>query len=481
MPWGLCAEAPFWLHLRNVSPYSILTESMRAMDKETEETRSLRRAVSELERQIDAILRLAVRLSTATKVDELIREALDIGLTLAGSEAGSILLYHPDKKKLIFEYVVGEKAGALTGAELEPDRGLAGKVFQSGLTYVSEHVGEEPAHFRELGEKVGYAAINMVTVPLKSPEIEPLGVMQVLNKRGAPFDEYDVRLIEIVAAQIAVAIKTARLQEEARLATVVRFIGNISHDVKNMITPAVTGAETLQLIADDCFQEFDQGLSPGEHGATETARLAAAMAELRESYREIVGLILEGCNAVQQRMAEISAAVKGIVSEPHFEPTDVVAIARRVGTMLNPQAQKRGIALAIEPVRQVPLAMVDGKQIYNALYNLILNAIDACGDRDTIVLRIAAQSDGAFPDGNYLLVECADTGPGIPEHVKARLFTDEAISTKPMGTGLGTRIIKNVIDAHGGIVEVESEVGAGATIRCRIPARRSEDGAASKP
>jgi signal transduction histidine kinase len=408
-------------------------------------------------------------------VGDLIREALDMGLALAGSEAGSILLYHPDKKKLIFEYVVGEKAEALTGAELEPDRGLAGKVFQSGVTYVSEHVGEEPAHFRELAEQVGYATTNMVTVPLKSPQLEPLGVMQVLNKRGAPFDQYDVRLIEIVAAQIAVAIKTARLQEEARLAAVVRFIGNISHDVKNMITPAVTGAETLQLIADDCFQQFDRQVSAAEHGAAKTGELGAALAELRKSYPELVELILEGCNAVQQRMAEISAAVKGVVSRPHFEPADVAAIAGRVATMLNPQAQKKGIALIIEPATAVPLAIVDGKQIYNAFYNLILNAIDACSERDTIVLRIDARPDGDFPDGDYLLVECADTGPGIPEHVKRKLFTDEAVSTKPMGTGLGTRIIKNVIDAHGGIVEVESELGGGTTIRCRIPAGGSKD------
>ncbi|UCH36206.1 MAG: GAF domain-containing sensor histidine kinase [Armatimonadota bacterium] len=434
------------------------------------EVEDLRRAVSELERQIDAVRRIAIGLSTATEMDELIRDALHTTLASAQSEAGSILLYHPGKKKLVFKYVVGEKADELTGMELEPDQGLAGKVFQAGEASVSEDVGKESAHLREVGEKVGYHTTNMVTVPLRSSEIPPLGVMQVLNKRGGPFDEYDVKLIETIAAQVTVAIKTIRLHEEARLATVMRFIGDISHDVKNMVTPAMTGAETLQIIADDCFRRFDEHLGGAGNAEAETGQVAGALAELRRTYPEIIAMVLEGCDAVQQRMAEIAAAVKGIVSEPHFEPTDVVAIARRVGTMLTPQARKKDVGLTIESVRELPPAMVDGKQIYNALYNLIFNAIDACDEGDTIVLRFDGRPDGKFPEGDYLLIECADTGPGMPEHVKARLFTDEAISTKPMGTGLGTRIVKNVIDAHSGTIEVESELGVGTTIRCRVPA-----------
>jgi signal transduction histidine kinase len=457
-------------------------ETEATMNNKLDNLDILRRTVCELERQMDAVRRIAVSLSTTTKMDELIREALDISLTLAQADAGSILLFHPDKNKLVFEYVVGPKADELTGVEIEPDKGLAGAVFKRGETCVSEDVGGEQAHLRELVEKLGYATTNMVTVPLKSSEkTKPVGVMQALNKRGSPFDEYDVKLIETIAAHIGVAIETARLHEEARLATVVRFIGNISHDVKNMITPTVTGAETLRMIADECFQRFDEHLSGLEQFGNEARELACAMANLRETYPEIVEMMLDGCNAVQQRMTEISAAVKGIVSEPHFEPADLLAIAQRVRAMLNPQARKKGITVLIEPLCESPMATVDGKQIFNALYNLVFNAIDACSQGDTVTVRFDAAPNAEFPDGNYILMECSDTGPGMPEHVKAKLFTDEAISTKPMGTGLGTRIIKNVIDAHGGTVEVESEPGAGTTIRCRIPAARCNSGSAAKP
>jgi len=429
---------------------------------------------------MDAVRRIAVGLSTSTHTDELVHEALDISLELAQADAGSILLFCPNRKKLVFKYVVGPKADELTGIELETDQGLAGAVFKTGKTRVSEDMGKEEAHLRELGEKLEYATTNMVTVPLKSRDrTKPVGVMQVLNKRGSAFDDHDVKLIETVGAHIALAIETARLHEEARLATVVRFIGNISHDVKNMVTPTVTGAETLRMIADECFGSFDEHLSGMDRMGTEASELGRSMVTLRETYPEIVEMIIDGCNAVQQRMAEISAAVKGIVSEPHFEPSDLPAIAHRVGRMLNPHAQKKGIVVAIEPLCELPLVTVDGKQIFNALYNLIFNAIDACAQGDSVTVRLNAVLNGTFPEGNYVMIECVDTGPGMPEHVKAKLFTEDAISTKPMGTGLGTRIIKNVIDAHGGTVAVQSELGAGTTIRCCIPANLPESGEAA--
>ena len=204
----------------------------------------------------------------------------------------------------------------------------------------------------------------------------------------------------------------------------------------------------------------------------EAGEFGDAMSALRQIYPEIIEMILEGCNAVQQRMAEISAAVKGIVSEPHFEPSDIESIARCVGNMLDTQAKKKGVALTIQPSPDLPEATVDRKQVFNALYNLVFNAIDACSEGDSVALRLDCRPERTFPGGKCLLLECEDTGPGMPEHVKAKLFTDEAISTKPMGTGLGTRIVKNVIDVHEGTIEVESEVGSGTVVRCRVPVTR---------
>ncbi len=430
----------------------------------------LQRQVTQLRRQLDAVRRIAMGLSSITKFEEVVQEALNLSLQVVDAGAGSIVLYDPEKNKLVFKYVVGEKADQLTGLAIDPDQGIAGKVFQSGESDISEDVTTRKEHLREVGERVGYVTQNMVTVALKGVESKPIGVMQVLNKADGQFDEYDVALLEIVGAQVAAALETARLHEEARLAAIMRFIGNISHDVKNLITPTETGAQTLQFVADDCFAQLDEVAAEiGDEQIRE--RLTAAIDDLRSIYPEMIAIILEGCQAVQQRMAEISAAVKGIVAEPQFEVTDVVSVAQRVVSLLSAQAEKQGTTVVVESPPDMPRVVCDRKQVYNLIYNLLFNALDEAVGASHIAIRIKlGPSDAPFPEGSYFAIECEDNGSGMPEHVKAKLFTDEAVSTKPMGTGLGTRIVKNVVDAHGGTIEVWSEEGQGTRITCKIPA-----------
>jgi len=272
-----------------------------------------------------------------------------------------------------------------------------------------------------------------------------------------------------MASEMAVAIESARLSEEARLAAVMRFIGDLSHDVKNMISPVQIGAETLLNFAEEAFANLDAVAT--EMGPECERKAAAALGELRELLPELVQMMIEGSQAVQERMAQISAAVKGLVSQPHFEETDLTEIAQRVVALLQGNANAKHVALALEAPPSL-LAQVDKKQIYNAIYNLIFNALDACEADASVTFRVESEPAGAWPEGDYVALICADTGPGMPPEVKAKLFTDQAISTKPMGTGLGTKIVGDVVRAHGGTVALESELGQGTTITCRLPATR---------
>ncbi|NIV95189.1 hypothetical protein GWN42_20955, partial [candidate division KSB1 bacterium] len=63
----------------------------------------------------------------------------------------------------------------------------------------------------------------------------------------------------------------------------------------------------------------------------------------------------------------------------------------------------------------------------------------------------------------------ADTGRGMPSEIRDRLFTKAAISGKPGGTGLGCKIVKDVVDAHGGTITVDSEQGKGTTFTMELP------------
>jgi signal transduction histidine kinase len=431
--------------------------------------------LAQRDRQLASIHKITAALSTITKLNEVVKEALRVSLACVDAADGSVILYNAEKDKLVFQFVIGAKADDLIGMELNPDQGLAGAVFQSGELRVSEDVSKEAEHAKDFEKTLQYQTRNMVTVPLKSPAGRALGVMQVLNKDTGRFDEGDIEVLEILAGQIAIAVESARLYEEARLAEVVRFIGNLSHDVKNMITPSQTGAETLKMIADDVYAQLDEILVPTKCPGAPLDDIWMPLDDLRGMYPEMLSMVLDGCDAVQQRMVEVSAAVKGIVSEPHFEAQQISNVIERVIKPLELVGEKTGVTVRFEPQGKLPDIEIDDKQLYNALYNLVNNAIQATPAGGSVTARTRLSGIGEFADypaQQVAVVEVVDTGEGMPPEVRAKAFTDSAVSTKPMGTGLGTKIVKNVMDVHQAKLQVDSEVGKGTTIRCLIPLER---------
>ncbi|MFN3421806.1 MAG: ATP-binding protein [Armatimonadota bacterium] len=436
----------------------------------------LARELEERNRQLNAVFRITSALYSGAKsgiiparLDEFMEEILKIALDVVNADAGTLYLYNPERDTLVFRYVIGEKASELTGLEIPADKGIAGEVFQTGQARITEDVSTELKHFQEVDKRTGYKTRNMVTVPLRDIEGKPIGVLQALNKRDDDFDQFDMETLSIVATLAGTAIETARIQEERRLAIIARLLGNISHDIKNMLTPILTTAQTLALI----YQNCKEGLQQIRPQVTEEAwqRLNEALQGFDTFFNEAIQMIEEGSVQIQERVREISDAVKGVISEPRFEPTDVNEVAEKVLRALKPVAQRQGVELRLEPRGEIPLVLLDPRRIYNALYNLVNNAIPETPPGGSVVIRTYVQHDGEFPEGNYLGIEVSDTGRGIPEEVLRWMFTDRAISTKPGGTGLGTRIVKNVVDAHGGKIWVESELGKGSTFFIRLPLR----------
>lgn len=436
---------------------------------------ALQARLTQRDRQLASIHQITAALGTVTKLSEVIKEALRVSLSCVEANDGSVILYDANKDKLVFQYVIGAKADDLIGLELNPNQGLAGAVFQSGELRVSEDVSKEADHAKDFEANLKYQTRNMVTVPLKSPEGRMLGVMQVLNKDTCCFDEGDIEVLEILGGQVAIAVESARLYEEARLAEIVRFIGNLSHDVKNMITPAQTGADTLRDIANDCYVQLEALLTAEKCPGAPLDDIWASLDYLRVMYPEMLDMVLDGCEAVQQRMIEVSAAVKGIVSEPHFELQQISDVIERVVKPLELVGEKGGVTVSFQPEGELPDFEIDDKQLYNALYNLVNNAIQATPSGGSVTAKTRLSAPGEFepyPDEQVVVVEVVDTGQGMPPEVKARAFTDNAVSTKPMGTGLGTKIVKNVMEVHQAKIQVDSEEGKGTTIRCLLPLTR---------
>jgi signal transduction histidine kinase len=402
---------------------------------------------------LEAARRICDSLFKHTGVDKLVEQTLHMALEVVGAEVGSVLLASPDGKGLVFHYSVGAKpVAAGTVIPSDWDKSIAGAVFTSGKPQVISDVKQDPRHFGGIDKQTGYETRDMISLPLKQWEGQPIGVLNVLNKRAGRLSEDDLGILTLVSAFAAVGIEQARLYEEARLAEVVRLLGNISHDIKNMLMPIMTGAKLLE----SEVGEFLNSLPPSA---------SDRIPSVRERWNEMIDMQLGSAARINHRVKEIADCVKGLTSPPHFVACRLNEIVESVCKTLGVLADEKGVALRMDGLKELPVLMVDEQRLFNAFYNLIDNAIAAVSRGGSVTVK------GRLEDAKTVLIAVIDTGRGMPPEVRDSLFTPRAISRKAGGTGLGTKIVKDVVDAHGGTIAVESAEGVGTTFSIRLPLR----------
>jgi len=418
-------------------------------DRRTTPRREQDRLSARRERELEAARRISQALSQHVQLDELVETALHTALEVLDAENGSLLLADPDTEQLVFQHSTGEKP-VPKGSAFPWHEGFAGAVFKSGEPTVVKDARQDQRHYGKIDELIGSTTRDMIVFPLKQWEGEPIGVIEVMNKRHGTLDDEDVALLTIISALTAAAIEQARLFENAKLAEVARLMGNISHDVKNLLMPIVCGAGLLQ-------NEINELL-----GRLPDIELARAQ-ESRKMCNEVIDMLIDDARRISDRVKEIADCVKGLSSPPEFAPCLVADVVESVFKTLSLLAQEKGISLSTKGLDHLPPIQADERRLYNAFYNLVNNAIPevAAGGAITVYGR-------EEPAGGVILVSVADTGRGMPPEVRERLFTSRVISSKPGGTGLGTKIVKDVVHAHGGQISVESEVGVGTTVHIRL-------------
>jgi signal transduction histidine kinase len=417
-------------------------------------------------RQIAAVHTISRLLSSTLDLDERLRDILNVSMQAVEGEAGTLFLYRPSDDKLVFQYVAGEKANELTGKAIDAHAGVAGAVFQSSRAEITNKPRED-SHFNPaVGNTVGFQTESIVTLPLKYQEGVPVGVMQLLNKRSGEFSANDLEVLEIIGSIAATAIENAQLHRQAQVAAVAHAVGDLSHDIKNKVTPISLAANTLRPTIEMSLADLDTVIA---NASPDVAKgIQDAVKWLREDYVEQFDIILDQVDKVQDYTKLIADALKGSISTVELELYDPKPILESQLKELEPLAKAEGLTL-IRDYRDVPKCRVDKNYLERAVFNLVNNAIPETPAGGSITVRLSAKEDGEFPNGKYLLVEVADTGSGMPNHVMERILHGDAKSTKPGGTGLGTKIVHNAVTAHHGVFEGESHENEGTTFRMKLP------------
>ena len=154
--------------------------------------------------------------------------------------------------------------------------------------------------------------------------------------------------------------------------------------------------------------------------------------------------------------------------EPRREPHSLEEILEHTVGVLKPELARKKAEVEKQYERELPLARVDRDQLSQAFLNLLINSLESMEDGGEIRVEIRRERQDS------LRVSIGDTGKGIPREDLEKIF-EPFFSSKQKGTGLGLSIVHQIVEGHGGEIQVESEGGEGTFFQITLPIGRTND------
>ncbi len=188
----------------------------------------------------------------------------------------------------------------------------------------------------------------------------------------------------------------------------------------------------------------------------------------RKEYYDIIQTSAERLGRLIDNMLNISRIEAGTV-RINREPIGVALIVKEAVDMMRPSAEEKRIEFSEKLTPAMYQVDADRDLIYQAVLNLISNAIKYTPEAGSVIVRMTPQEER-----NRILIDIEDTGAGIPKDDLPRMFEKffrvEANKKMAKGTGLGLNLVKKIVeDVHGGEMLLKSEVGVGSTFTIALP------------
>jgi signal transduction histidine kinase len=409
--------------------------------------------------QLQHKVRLLTRLAEVSKVltstlelEALLAHLMDAAAEITDCEAASVLLWNPEKSELYFAGTTTSSAALnLIGQPVPLAGSIAGAVLREGGTVQVDDVTQDRRHYAGVDATTDFRTRSIMGVPMISKQ-QPIGVLEVLNKRQLPWREEDRQYLTALAAQAAVAIENAQLvaalqnanDELSELDKLKNdFIAIASHELRTPLGVILGYSSFLQQKGSN--QAINEQLNKVLQSALQLRRIIEDMTNLRylkqgeaDLYRERTGL--------RDLLAEV------------LEDTASLCEAR--GHQLHAELPPADMMAHIDPIR-----------IGMALTNVLNNAIRFTPPGGVIRVTTEKQDGEAW-------VRISDNGIGLTAAQIERIFeefyqAEDHMTRRHGGLGIGLSIARALIEAHGGRIWAESPgLSQGATFTIALPLSR---------
>jgi signal transduction histidine kinase len=265
-----------------------------------------------------------------------------------------------------------------------------------------------------------------------------------------------------IAASRAFARMTQALHQSSE--DMVRLNGELAGKVAQLER---TQAQLVQSERLASIGEMSAAVAHGIRNPLASLRAAAQLALHRAESpdtREYLGTIIGEVDRLDRRVSHLLSFSRPAPFHPMQE--SVAQLIEDLLPVFSELLRERRVELTLAVAPTLPDVRVDPMQLEQALVEIISNALDAMPDGGRLRIEARAEQDADGLPG--VLIEIADTGVGIPEHVLPTVC-QPFITTRPEGTGLGLAVAKRFVEQNGGRLAIASEVGVGTTVHVRLP------------
>jgi signal transduction histidine kinase len=436
-----------------------LKEYYAGLEQKVEErTQELSEALEQLTRSVQQLRSLAEvgqAVNSTLDLDQVLATIVERAVLLSGADRGIVYEFNESEQEFRPRATYGFSQAFIDVVFTTPLRigeGATGRAAAARAAVQIPDVLLEGAYSGPLQQAAVASGMRaLLAVPLLR-EDRVLGSLALGRATVGEFPEEVVALVQTFAAQSTLAIENAKLfreieQKSRELEIASRhksqFLANMSHELRTPLN-AILGY--TELIVDKIYGEVPEKISD-------------VLERVQKSGRHLLGLINDVLDLSKIEAGQLSLGLSD------YSFNDVVqSVVSAVASL----AAEKHLGLRVELPPGLPVGKGDERRVMQVLLNLVGNAIKFT-ERGEVVIRVA-NSGGSF------LVSVSDSGPGIAEADREKIFeefqqVDSSATRAKGGTGLGLAIGKRIVELHGGRIWVESEVGKGSTFFFTIPVR----------
>lgn len=444
---GQKVEVEFVSNVYTENHHQVVQCNIRDITERRQMLNRVRESEDRLASELRAMTRLqqvVARLLVCPDLGTALNEVLDATITLVGSDMGTVQVLNPQTKMLEIVAHRGFKDDFLDHFRTVSVHGgtSCGRAMKDGQRVIIEDVQTDPEHEPHLQVAIANGWHGVQSTPLMGRNRELLGMLSTHYRQPYRPSERDLRILDLYARPAADFIERIRVEEALREADCRKneFLAMLAHELRNPLAPIRNAAQILQLGGDERAVRAVSDMMDRQVGQMvrlvddllDVSRISRGKIELRKERVELASVVhhaVEAAHSLYESMNHDLTVT--LPSQPIYLNGDPTRLAQIVGNLLN----------------------------------------NACKFTDTGGrIRLTVEREG-----EQAVIQVRDSGIGIAADQLPRIFdmftqVDCSLERSTSGLGIGLSLVKNLVEMHGGTVEVHSAgLGQGSEFVVRLP------------